>query len=1135
VEFPADAGAVLDLVAGRLNVLRCHVCGLETRVDLTMIAFRPEAGAVATVGFEADGLEDLRSASAELGVDVKVFPQADLEALQVTVAGWLEAYLAAALEPVLSGESKPARNEEGVMPHQEPLVLRWLWRAATDGFPVQLRTDPPLAPEQQAELSRELLTDFTVGLVDGLFTHAFHHGGIATVLDLVEERVPVECLDEQVLRTLIARCIDFEPELLEDPPRFDRAFRFEYLCAVAHAAAGRSDPRAANWAELALLLHVWSRSEAVQVPEEMLLKATVLRRLIAFEDAWNVASPLFANADGKSLAEAEAWFDHIGWGERFRQEWAAVPLELAPEDLADLDEEELAARLREVAAEKGEDFADQLPRVVATLLLRAGRRDDAIEALHVGLDVLAEQEEWARVGWMAIAGAELMNRHLDYEATMQILGRHLDSLLEEDVGCQLRYAVVNEMGNAFRHQGVASVALETYDLVEKLMEGCEGASQHDHWVRRRNRAIVLRELGHFDEAIAEFESLLEESDPEDRGDERVGLLVSLARTYVDASLPERALPYAEEAAKVSLASNRAPQRIEVLLSLAAARAASRPGSEIPELTEALRLAERLPRLQTVVAAATLHHARGSVLDGQTIARAHAIVEDRWRSLDAAYPPSVLVTAGFCLAEWELGRGDDERAREIVADLRRTFGDRLPWMVSYLEARLPGTSVGEAWRLIRSVLDALDGSVPDQAGVGFAAPYLVDKADVQQYLLLTLRSALAAGLAQPADCIPVFEFLNGREMGGTGGAARPDPLERLQSAAAGLPALFLLLLEHEGEVQVVWVRPNGGCGLVPFGVDAPTLRRISVEFAARVETCLTDSQMRGIETLLEPVLAALGAVIDAQAAPGEHVCILPSPALLGLPVHAARGVDGTLLLNRHSFSVAPNLSVVCRALEGREGEGVEGPCLIAAVCKQGDREEFVAGAEAAAERVEGILGEVPVSAVRGAEADKAAVLSGLERCDHFVFIGHGARAPRAHGRGLCVAADGMLPGSPLPVDTVPELRRFVIDAGDLEGLASTPAVVSSIACSSGRSFAGEGGTRLGLERALFAGGTRTILAPQWDVNGPTALRFLELFYETLCDDSAVGVAEAHRRTCLALEEECGHLFLWGPFVLNGSWR
>jgi len=1102
-----------------------------------MAVFHGAERLIATVGFGPEDLEALR-ASSELE-EAEVLPRADLEALVATVTEWWHAYVRSALD-FLNGERKPARTEEGAMPHQEPLVLLSLRRAVAGDSPLQLITDPPLDVEQQAELSRLLLTEFAVGLIDGLFTHAFHHGGIATVLSRVEAQVPVECIDEEVRAQLVERCIDYYPELIEDTSRFDRAFHHEYLCAVAHVAAGLPNPRAEHWVALSLLLFVFSRTDRVQMPESILLEASVLRRTVGFEEAWNAAHMLLAASKEDLSVDIEAWFDHLGWGDRYQREWEAVPLEVSLGDLVDVEGEELVARLRTLTAGKDADVADALPRMITNLLMRAGRREEAVKLVLAGLDDLADREEWSRLAKMAIDGAALMNEHLDYLATVEIVSRHLDRLLEEGIGCQQHYGVLNEIGNAFRHLHFGAMALQVYDEVGALMEACEETTESDRLVLRRNRAIVLRELGFFDEAISELEAALGEADRDDP-DKWVSMLVSLARAYVDAGLPEQALPHAEAAARYRLTTNRIPLRVEALLVLAAARAAARPGVQLPEMTEALELVERLPRLQALVAAATLHHARTATVAERTIARAVAILEEGERSPDPSCPAAVQVTAAVCLGEWELRRGDGQRAREIVADLRTRFGDGLPWHVDYLEARLPETSLAEAWALMQLVLEALDSGVPDQAGVGFAMPYLVDNAVVQEFLLHTLWSALEAGQAQPRDCVAVFEFLNGREMRGLADGDAPDLFERLRNAAGSLRVLFLLLLENEEEVKALWLRPDGECGLTSLTIEAPELGRISTEFAARAATALTATQMESLEDVARPALAALGEAIEAHARAGEHVCVLPSPALLGLPLHAAWGSDGSLLLERHSIGIAPNLSVVCRCLEGSAVGGgaaegaAAGSCLIATVCKEGDRVDFVEVAEAAAERIEATLGSAPVTSLTGVDCSKQRLLAEIEGCERFVFIGHGAHAPRAHGRGLCVAAEGQLPSAPLPVDAVPDLRRFMIDAGDLEGLSRTPASVASIACSSGRSFAGGGGTRLGLERALFAGGTRTILAPLWDVNAPSALRFLERFHEALGEQPQVDVAEAHRRTCLALAAEYGHLFLWAPFALNGSWR
>jgi CHAT domain-containing protein/tetratricopeptide (TPR) repeat protein len=1144
--FPEDAGAILDLVSSRLNVSPCRVCSLKLVLGSALAVIDPGEERVAVVGLDSLDSDVVVGMAKEVtDAGLELIDHRDQDELRVTVGAWLESHLNESLGPVLAGDGTIQRDENGVKPHQRPLLLLTLARQAAGEFPPMLRTEQPLEVEEQLRLVRDLLTSFTVELVNGLYTHAFHQGGIATALELIEQRVPIECLDDDVLDALNERCIDVSPAILDQPARVDDAFRLEYLAAAAHVAARRSAPRAGEWAGLMLMLFLLSRSPDIEVPQQMLLTTEVLRRTIRFRDAWDVAQVALRSSPER-LEDINAWFEHIGWGERYRAEWAQIPVFIDPGFLAELTDREAVEQMSGVLAAGAEKQKIDIGAADATsaiirILARAGRIGAAVLALESALDLLADSGDWREVGYLSIDGASVMNSHMEYGSAERVLERHLDRCLDEDVGCKLAYSLVNEIGNVLRYDGRHRESLETYDRVGVLMADCEEASEVDRAILRRNRAIVLRELGSFDQAAALLEEALGEDDTDDAHG-RIALLVSLARTYIDAGLPERALGYAEQAAAIPLSGASPTTRIEVLLVLVAAHAGTTPGVELPELDEALALAEELPRLGELVAAATLHHARSSIVSAQALARAHMILEDVLRQWDGFGLTSSLYSALMSLAEWELEHGNAQRTVEIVAGIRQALGeDRLPWQTLYLEARLPGLDLSEAWPRMRRVLMQLEEDVPDIAGTSFATPYMTGKADVQALMLVTLRAAIEAGRAEPIDHVEVFEFLNGREMRGRSrdGAYGLQPASLLARIAnrTGARTRLLLVIEHEDAVEVLSVDPQSAdCRLIPLGMDAATLRRASSDFSRRAgAACLTESQMAVAADTVEPVLTAFGELIARHATPGEHICVLPSTALLGLPVHAAQTRDGTLLLERHSFSVAANLSVIARALETERPlhPGAAGPAL-AVVCKQGDRPEYIARAELAAEKIAASFAPSSADVVRGTGVTKETLLRVAGSCEHLIFIGHGAHSIAANGRGLCVSADDLLPGAPLPVDVAPELRRFILDADDLQGLERTPAMVSSVACSSGRSFAGRGGTRLGLERALFAGGTRTILAPLWDVDHSSALDFLESFYESWARSPGESAADIHRRTCLEARERHGHLFLWAPMTLNGSW-
>jgi len=1136
IDFPHDAPAVLEAVSGRLNVRSCHVCGLDLVLQSAVLAIDEDGGRMAIYDPAGEAAEIVDAAE---GWAVQRY--ADYDQLTGAIRGWLEEYLREALAPVLAG-TRAERDDDGVRPNEEPLVLLTLLAQLTGDLEPMLRTQPPISKERQLKLIRGLLSEFVMQLIDDLYTHAFHHEGIQTVLDAVELHVPPQCLDDEVLGAMLARCIDFDPAFLDDPMGVDRPFRFEYLCAVAHAAAGRANPRAHAWAGLSLLLFLLRRGGS-QVPSLVLLDTRVLNGTIDFPSAWDVARAAHEESSSSEQEHIIEWLDHIGHGDRYRAEWASVPFWIDPRTFEGRSDKDVADQLeRDLPAlspplEPGAARAAQAS-VIVTLLARAGRTPAGVLAVQRALDELDAQSEWNLVAELSIRAAAVLNENLEYTLASEVLNRHLHAALP-NLNCVARYSLVNEVANSRRHGGDPAGALAEYDEVERLMDGCEGASASDQAALLRNRAIVLRELGRLGEALAMLETAL--ADEKD-GERRLTLLISLARTYVDASMPERALAPAEAACAVPLSVASAIRRVEALLALAAARARALSGVALAEVDEALALAANLPKLRIVVAAATLEHARFGGVSDAAIARARAMLEEAWRERAGPDPSSLLFTAGYCLAGWELEHGEGGHAVEIAAEIERLFAGRsLSWRFYHLQARLPGLTVSQKWSAMRAALDRLEANVPDAAGLEFSTPFLADKSEVQALLLAAAREAIADGVAPAGEYVDVFEFLNGREMGGRrpARAGYEQLVGQIAGRLFGSPTRLILMIEHADAVQCLVVGPGSPPSpdyrLVELGLGAEALRECAEAFTRRAGTgCVTDRQMARASEALAPLLDAVGELLAAHTATGEHVCVLPSPSLLGLPLHAATLPDGMPALARNCISIAPNLAVLERTLRD---ETTLDPCAasaaIAVVCKQGDREPFVARAESAGRAIERLLGSAAVRFASGVEVDKERMLELAGSVEHLLFVGHGTYSTPANGRGLCVAANGSLPSAPLPIELAPELTRFVLDAGDLQQLSSGPRFVCSAACSSGRSWAGVGGVRLGLERAFFTRGARTLLAPLWDVNAPSALDFLQLFYGNWTQGKRAG--EAYKEACLAARERYEHLFLWAPFALNGSWR
>src|SRR5207244_3737603 len=125
----------------------------------------------------------------------------------------------------------------------------------------------------------------------------------------------------------------------------------------------------------------------------------------------------------------------------------------------------------------------------------------------------AAQGDYSGVGWTAIRGSEVFNTRLRPMEASAILSRHFDELRMRSgsLSCFLNIALQNELGNAWRYAHEPEKALQIYDDAARLLDDCGEASASDRDMNDRNRAIVLREMGRFDDAVPIFQRLLANS------------------------------------------------------------------------------------------------------------------------------------------------------------------------------------------------------------------------------------------------------------------------------------------------------------------------------------------------------------------------------------------------------------------------------------------------------------------------------------------------------------------------------------------------------------------------------------------------------------------------------------------------
>src|SRR5262249_13460491 len=154
------------------------------------------------------------------------------------------------------------------------------------------------------------------------------------------------------------------------------------------------------------------------------------------------------------------------------------------------------------------------------------------------------------------------------------------------------------------------------------------------------------------------------------------------------------------------------------------------------------------------------------------------------------------------------------------------------------------------------------------------------------------------------------------------------------------------------------------------------------------TCVLLRQKQRAEAHISDVLAQVGQLLRRQAPPGDQICIVPSPALVGIPLHAAT-VDNTPLLARNPISVAPSLRALHQALAGHGRSRGPLPATIVTVPKDGDNDVFRARLDEASEALREGLGSLASAILSGRTATKEALLAVFRPAQQVIFLGHGA--------------------------------------------------------------------------------------------------------------------------------------------------
>ncbi len=514
--------------------------------------------------------------------------------------------------------------------------------------------------------------------------------------------------------------------------------------------------------------------------------------------------------------------------------------------------------------------------------------------------------------------------------------------------------------------------------------------------------------------------------------------------------------------------------------------------------------------------------------------------------DSQYAAGALHSLGTALRE--LGRV--ARADSMLAVAERTYrtalGDDHPHVAEILADRGLALWMGGDLEAAADLLSQAC-SVHERARLNVGSGYERTDFAVSPYgalsaALLLLGREDEAWVAAERDLgRTLADLLHAAATGDPDGSALPLPLEEVQvsldagSALVGwldvelrtTPAAWVYVVKRDGPVR--WAR-------IPEGA-VERARRDADEFRAALDRAgswpfrvldtgrIDDAARRIHDDWLSPVADAL---IDV-----EHLVVLPSGSLLGIPVEALRDGDGVLLDDRYAVSYAPSASLHARlgASSSPPATGADRALLVGDPAVDDHRLVSLPGAR---DEVRELAAVFPDAAILlGGEASETALTD-------LVDAGELARTRWIHLATHALAdADN------------PDRSALVLASGDGDdGLLTAGEIVrdwklradlvtlSGCRTALGRESRGEG--YIGLAHAFLRAGARNLVVSLWTVDDEATRLLMGRFYRSLLEGDAnpAGALREARRWLRTYHDDDGsqpyaHPAYWSGFVLTGS--
>ena len=264
----------------------------------------------------------------------------------------------------------------------------------------------------------------------------------------------------------------------------------------------------------------------------------------------------------------------------------------------------------------------------------------------------------------------------------------------------------------------------------------------------------------------------------------------------------------------------------------------------------------------------------------------------------------------------------------------------------------------------------------------------------------------------------------------------------------------------------------------------------------------------LQQLFQHLISPVKDLID-----GNRLIIVPDGPLFFLPFSSLIDEHGCYLSERYSILITPSLHSLKASMEKPHG-----PSLGFALFVGNPTSDLPMAAEEV-ECLANLFEAIPILEHR---ARKQVLLKLLDKASIIHIAAHGK--PNS---GEIMLASSHSQGSSTSISSL-------LTQQDVTNILVKARLVVLSCCHTGQGKVTSEGV-IGITRAFLAAGARSVLATLWPINDSATKKFMEKFYEELCQETSV--CEALRRTKNFFQEHerqhCRSVEVWAPFTIYGE--